>query len=296
MPTKNIVKQEIVIILDKSGSMAGSREDIIGGFNTYIEDLRKEEDIDAKLTIYMFDDNTHKLFSGEKLSNVSLLDSKTYCPGGCTALNDCFMTAIEDVEARLKKSKAKNKPQVIFVVFTDGYENTSKTHTDKDVIKTRKNDKEGEGWAFIFMGADMDAWSAGSSYGVSIGNTVSLSKQNIGASADYLRNRTVKAANLYRSASTNLMTETQYATAMNNLMEIDEYDLENDAEAVALRKEIDQSVQGVTSPANPAIPNIPTGSTSPTWVSPIHADMLRHSKYSNVWDKTRIKNDDSQST
>ena len=43
MPTKNTkkVKQEIVIVIDKSGSMSSSRDDVIGGFNTYIADLKK---------------------------------------------------------------------------------------------------------------------------------------------------------------------------------------------------------------------------------------------------------------
>jgi len=260
MPTQNTtkVKQEIVVILDKSGSMSGSRDDVIGGFNTYIEDLRKEEDIDAKLTIYMFDDYAHKVCSGEPLSKVSLLNTKTYCPGGSTALNDCFMEAIADVESRLKKSKAKNKPQVLFIVFTDGEENASSIHRDKAKIKQRKDDKEGEGWAFIFMGADMDAWSAGSSYGVPIGNTITINKQSIGSSASYLRNRTVKAASNARGLMAGVISEAQYATSMNNLMTLDADDLANDAEAVALRNEIDQAAQGISSNPNPLLNSIPT--------------------------------------
>lgn len=285
MPTKNttIVKQEIVVILDKSGSMGGSRDDVIGGFNTYIEDLRKEEDIDAKLTIYMFDDYTHKICQGEPLSKVNLLNTKTYCPGGSTALNDCFMEAIEDVESRLKKSKAKNKPQVLFIIFTDGEENASSIHRDKAKIKQRKDDKEGEGWAFIFMGADMDAWSAGSSYGMSMGNTMTINKQSIGSSASYLRNRTVKAASNARGLMCGLVSEAQYTASMNNLMELDADDLANDAEAVALRTEIDNAAKNISS--NPKVSNInPVSSSIPT-----HTGWVKNQdpKWGDILNKTR---------
>jgi uncharacterized protein YegL len=275
------VKQEIVVILDKSGSMGGSRDDVVGGFNTYIEDLRKEEDIEANLTIYMFDDNTHKICTGESLKNVNLLTSKTYCPGGSTALNDCFMEAINDVETRLKKSKAKNKPQVLFIVFTDGEENASRTHVDKSKIKQRKDDKESEGWAFIFMGADMDAWAAGSSYGMSLGNTMTINKQSIGSSASYLRNRTVKAASNYRGLVGGTMNEVAYAQSMNNLMTLDADDLANDAEAVALRAEIDSAAQNISQASQ-------SGVTPP----PIHVSSI----WSNVLGRMKNVSNDTKNS
>lgn len=247
MPTKSTqrVKQEIIVVIDKSGSMSGSRDDVIGGFNTYISDLKSEEEVDIKLTMVMFDTYVHKLYSGQDIHQVAKLDYSSYSPNGSTALNDALMEAIEDVETRLKKSKAKNKPQVMIVVFTDGEENASTKFRDKDEIKKRRSDKEAEGWAFIFMGADMDAWAAGSSYGMSAGNTMSLGKQAIGSSAQFLSNRTAKAARLYASNTLGEMDNIAYASAMSNIMTLDADDLANDAEAVALRATIDSSVSSV---------------------------------------------------
>jgi uncharacterized protein YegL len=234
------IKQEIIIVMDKSGSMGTSRDDVIGGFNTYINDLKKDEDIDAKITLVMFDHNVHKLYSGNPVKNVVELCEKTYCPNGSTALNDALMSAVEDVEARLKKSKAKNKPQVMVIVFTDGEENSS-TQYGKDDVNKKRTELEKDGWAFIFMGADMDAWSAGSSYGISKGNTISLGRSAVGASMSYLSNRTKKAAVLSSQRLTGQLSNMAYTASMQNLMEIDEDDMINDAEAVKLKSFIDNS-------------------------------------------------------
>lgn len=242
MPTKNTkkVKQEIVIVIDKSGSMSSSRDDVIGGFNTYIADLKKDEETDVKLTLVMFDTYVHKLHSGKALKDISELSAQTYCPGGSTALNDAVMEAVEDVEARLKKSKAKDDPQVMVVVFTDGEENASRKFK-KDAVSDKRKEKEAEGWAFIFMGADMDAWAAGSSYGMSAGNTISLGKQAIGDSMAFLSNRTKKASKAYAARGIGGMSQEVYTRTMSNLMTLDADDLANDAEAVNLRATIDNS-------------------------------------------------------
>ena len=54
-PQKSAPKQlEMVLILDKSGSMSGLESDTIGGFNSMIEKERKEG-IDASVTTVLFD-------------------------------------------------------------------------------------------------------------------------------------------------------------------------------------------------------------------------------------------------
>ena len=244
MPTKQnqTVKQEIVIVMDKSGSMGTSRDDVIGGFNTYIGDLKKDESIDANLTFVLFDDNVHKLYSGKKLSQVDNLCTKSYNPNGGTALNDAVMEAIEDVDARVKglKCSKKDKPQVLVIVFTDGQENGSRKYT-ADQVRNRRKEKEQDGWVFIFMGADMDAWLAGGQYGMSVGNTMSISKGTIVQSASYLSNRTSKAAKLRVANVSGLLNDDDYQNATVNLMTLDADDLANDAEAVQLRTTLDSN-------------------------------------------------------
>lgn len=126
------------------------------------------------------------------------------------------------------------------VVFTDGEENASRKFK-KDAVSDKRKEKEAEGWAFIFMGADMDAWAAGSSYGMSAGNTISLGKQAIGDSMAFLSNRTKKASKAYAARGIGGMSQEVYTRTMSNLMTLDADDLANDAEAVNLRATIDNS-------------------------------------------------------
>lgn len=282
MPTKSnqAVKQEIILVIDKSGSMGSSRDDVVGGFNTYVSDLKKEKGIDAKLTLVMFDDNVHKLYAGKAIAQVGELCNRTYCPGGSTSLNDAVMEAIEDAETRLNKSKAKNKPQVMVIVFTDGEENASSKFggdVGKDKVKQKRAEKEQEGWAFIFMGADMDAWAAGGSYGMSAGNTLGLGKQAIGQTMSYLSNRTAKAARMHSANISGELSNVMYAQSMSNIMALDEDDLANDEVAVALRGVIDQSTK--TQPSaqnifgNNSIP-VPTAKQ----VNPLYSDLIKKAK------------------
>ncbi len=46
---------EIVVVADKSGSMANVRADAIGGFNTLVVDQQKEKVDEAYLTLILFD-------------------------------------------------------------------------------------------------------------------------------------------------------------------------------------------------------------------------------------------------
>ena len=82
---------EIGIVLDKSGSMGGIRKDTIGGFNTFIEDQKKEPG-QANVSLINFSDELKKIYRCENIQKVATLTTKNYVPGGLTALYDGFGT------------------------------------------------------------------------------------------------------------------------------------------------------------------------------------------------------------
>lgn len=158
---------EIVFILDRSGSMDSLTNDTIGGFNTFIE-TQKKEDGEALLTTILFDDKYEILHDGVNLKDVTPLTTKEYFARGMTALLDAIGKTINTVGERLDKTEEDKKPsKVIFVITTDGQENSSREFTQskiKEMIECQTNTYK---WQFMFLGANIDAVSTAVSFGIS---------------------------------------------------------------------------------------------------------------------------------
>ncbi len=86
------------------------------------------------------------------------------------------------MQKRLPKELRAEK--VIFVITTDGYENSSSEYTAKTVRKMIKAHQE-QGWQFIFMGANMDAVSEAEKLGISGKHAVSYRNDSDGVALNY---------------------------------------------------------------------------------------------------------------
>ena len=160
-------KQSVLVnvILDKSGSMASKAVDVVEGFNAYVAGLLQEEQANYLFSLTLFDTAVIHSCVAIPLKNVKLLDSKSYRPGGNTALNDAIGITVRKVE---HDNSAVDK--IVTVIMTDGEENSSREWS-LDGVRALIEQKEKEGrWTFIFMGAGLDAWAQGQAYGVKQGN------------------------------------------------------------------------------------------------------------------------------
>lgn len=176
---------EIVFILDRSGSMQHLTKDTIGGYNSFIENQKKEEG-EAIVTTVLFDDKYELLHNGTNLDVVPELTEKEYSARGMTALLDAIGKTINDVGDRLNKADEDSKPsKIIFVITTDGQENSSKEFNRqqiKDMI-THQTDKYN--WQFIFLGANIDAVSEASSLGINPMFASNYTANSVGTDALY---------------------------------------------------------------------------------------------------------------
>ncbi|MCZ6738189.1 MAG: VWA domain-containing protein, partial [Actinobacteria bacterium] len=77
--------------LDRSGSMASISDDVVGGFNTFLAEQRKQ-DGGGRVTLVQFDgqDPFEILIDGEDLDTVGDLDPARYIPRGNTPLYDAI--------------------------------------------------------------------------------------------------------------------------------------------------------------------------------------------------------------
>lgn len=157
---------EIVFILDQSGSMAALRSDTIGGYNTYIEDQKKEPG-EAFLTTVLFDDDYVLLHDHLNLQDVPPLTEKDYVPDGYTALMDAIGRTINSVGNRLANTPEEERPaHVIFVITTDGYENSSHEFTRAKIKEMIEHQQSKYSWQFLFLGAGIDAYEEAASIGI----------------------------------------------------------------------------------------------------------------------------------
>jgi uncharacterized protein YegL len=176
---------EIVVILDRSGSMDTIKNDAIGGFNTFLES-QKNESGEAVMTVVQFDDQYLITVDGVDIQNVETLNEKTYVPRGMTALLDAIGKTIKTVGQRLSETTEELRPEkIIFVILTDGDENSSREFNKSQINEMITHQTEVYNWQFIFLSAGMDAVGTAASYGISSSNTMAFAANSRGMNSTY---------------------------------------------------------------------------------------------------------------
>lgn len=191
----------ITMIIDESGSMTSARDTTISGFNEFVAGQRSAEAEAGAgyLSLIKFDaPHIKTVFTNRPLNEVPALSRETYSPNGGTNLLDAIGHAINTVNSELAKLKKKERPGVIITIMTDGAENASRSFTNqqiKDMVKAA----EDADWTFTFLGANIDSFAVGSTFGMNVHNSVNYSTANMGAtmaavSASTIRTRSAKLA------------------------------------------------------------------------------------------------------
>lgn len=157
---------EIIFVIDKSGSMAHLAADTIGGFNGFIESQKAIEG-KATLTTVLFDTNWKILHDGVDIKEVKSMTSTDYIAYGGTAMLDAIGEIINRVQDRHDELGEEKPDNVLFVITTDGEENSSRTFKKSQIEKMIKHQTNGHGWKFMFLGANMDAVKEAESIGIS---------------------------------------------------------------------------------------------------------------------------------
>lgn len=155
---------ELVFILDRSGSMSGLEKDTIGGFNSLIQKQRKEKG-KCYVSCVLFDDVQEVIYDRVPLNEVKKMTQKQYYARGCTALLDAMGGAIHHIGNVHKYSK-EEIGKTLFIIITDGLENSSKRYTYVTLKQMVERQKEKYGWEFIFIGANMDVIQEANKFGI----------------------------------------------------------------------------------------------------------------------------------
>jgi len=156
---------ELVFILDRSGSMSGLESDTIGGFNGMIAQ-HKGDGGDVLVSTVLFDHENEVIHDRVRIADVPALTSKEYYTRGCTALLDAMGGTIHHIKNVHKYARPEDRPaRTMFIVTTDGMENASTRYT-ADQVRAMVKQQEEAGWAFVFLGANIDAVQVAGGLGI----------------------------------------------------------------------------------------------------------------------------------
>ena len=176
---------ELVFILDRSGSMRGMEADTIGGFNSMIEKQKKEEG-EALVTTVLFDTHHRMIHDRVPLKDVPELTEREYSVRGCTALLDTVGHMIRHISTIHRYARPEDRPEkTLFVITTDGMENTSRRYSYERVRQMITHEQEKYGWEFVFLGADIDVAKEARRMGIRPDRAVSYRKDRAGVGRQY---------------------------------------------------------------------------------------------------------------
>lgn len=185
---KNLEQTEIVVVLDRSGSMASIGQATVEGFNKFLDEQKNSEG-EAFITLVQFDDRYEMDYQSLPVKNATpLILGENFIPRGSTALFDAVGKTIEELNT---------DRDVVFVIITDGEENSSKTYKREAIMKMIETQTE-SGWKFLFLAANQDAIKAGGSIGIKGSSSINYSS-NAESTANVFKNMSANMAS-YRSA------------------------------------------------------------------------------------------------
>lgn len=174
---------DIVFLLDRTGSMSVIKDDVVGGYNTFLE-KQQGADGEAVFTLIQFDSQDYHevIHDAKPIGDVPVMKPEDYAPRAMTPLLDALGTAVVKTGERLSAMPEDDRPgKVVFVVLTDGYENHSREYTKQQVKDMVTHQHDAYQWQFVFLGVDIDAFAQAGGMGVAAAATASTTRSAVRA-------------------------------------------------------------------------------------------------------------------
>ena len=207
----------VCFVVDSSGSMTSSIDDVKGGFKRIIEEQKANTKGECAVSYFDFNSTVTEVYRGKDVKEIN--SELNYTPFGMTALMDGVGIAIDTIGKWLNSMPEDEKPeQNMIVIITDGGENFSKEYSANRVREMIKHQQDKYSWNFVYLGADLnnvkDAIDLGiATRGVTTKSTLGKSYDIINSSISLYRNTSgtkdqkLDTINAYLSNSVDTMND-----------------------------------------------------------------------------------------
>ena len=154
---------EIIMVVDRSGSMKSVEKEANIGINLFI---KAQRDLPGRgnLTLVQFDTEYEFVHRGVPIADVP---EYKLVPRGWTALLDAVGRGIVETGERLEKMLEQDRPGlVVCVIVTDGHENSSREFKLEQIKSMIEHQRDVYKWQFNFLGADAAAFDDAARMGI----------------------------------------------------------------------------------------------------------------------------------
>lgn len=177
-------------IIDRSGSMTSCMPATVNSFKEQLNNLVKlqqehpEQEFYYSLTI--FNDHVDHIISPTAIDPHINEKQMEITPRGSTSLLDAIGLSIQNINDRYGRDIENDEMSVVVMILTDGYENSSRIFTYRDIARLIRQFEETEKWTFSILGADIDIFSIADHLKMNKENVIAFNKSDIhGVFAEY---------------------------------------------------------------------------------------------------------------
>jgi len=164
--------------------MGGLESDTVGGFNSMLA-KQKAEAGECRLTTVLFDNEYEVLHDRIDIQAISPITEAEYFVRGQTALLDAIGRTIGKIAGVQKQTSAEYRAdKVLFMITTDGMENSSREFT-AEKVKAMIEERKSQGWEFVFLGANIDAVETAAAFGIGKDRAFDYLADSVGTSVSF---------------------------------------------------------------------------------------------------------------
>jgi len=178
--------QEIVGILDRSGSMRGKETDTVGGINAMLSEVKKkhvEGDI-VRVSLKLFDHAEQLQWRRLPLEEVEDFPVEKFIPRGQTALLDALGNSLTFFMEKKLRNPAEYDTCLMYVA-TDGLENASKYYSRQRIKELIQSAEESYNITVVYLGANQDAILEATNIGIAQGHAINYGEDQESTEAVY---------------------------------------------------------------------------------------------------------------